>query len=73
MDDFAAKGTAWRLEFWFRPVDSADAFAVVAAVGVFSFVDHYASMQKGTADCPEDVGETTGLDCVSPAGKYEAV
>ena len=69
MDDFAAKSAAWGLEFRFRPVDSADAFAVVAAIGVFSFVDHYAGMQEGAADGPEDVGKTTGLDCVSPAGK----
>ena len=44
MDDLAAKGAAWRLEFRLGPVDSADAFAVVAAIGVFSFVDYYAGM-----------------------------
>ena len=44
MDDFAAKGAAWRLEFWFCPVDSAHTFAIVAAVCVFSFVDDYAGM-----------------------------
>ena len=55
MYDFAAKGAAWRLEFWFRPVDSADAFAIVAAVCVFSFVDYYAGMKQGAADGPENV------------------
>jgi hypothetical protein len=65
--DFAAKGSAWRFEFLFRPVDSADAFAVVAAVGVFAVVDYYARVEEGAADVPEDVGETTGLwdFCVS--------
>jgi hypothetical protein len=44
MDDFAAKGATWRFEFWFCPVYSTDAFAIVAAVGVFSFVDDYTGM-----------------------------
>lgn len=55
MDDFATKGAARRLEFGFRPVDTADAFAIVAAVCIFSFVDYYAGMQQGAADGPEDV------------------
>jgi hypothetical protein len=46
MDDLAAKGAAWGLEFWFRPVYSADAFAIVTAVCIFSFVDDYAGMQE---------------------------
>jgi hypothetical protein len=73
MDDFAAKGSAWRFEFRFCPVDSTDAFAIVAAVGVFAFVDYYAGVEEGAADVPEDVGETTGLDCVSLAVKYSDV
>ena len=44
MDDFAAKGAARRFEFWFCPVYTTDTFAIVAAVGVFSFVDDYAGM-----------------------------
>lgn len=55
MDDFAAKGAAWRLEFGFRPVDSTDTFAIVAAVCIFSFVDYYAGVKQGAADGPEDI------------------
>lgn len=44
VDYLAAKGSTWRFEFWFCPVDSADAFAIVAAVCIFSFVDNHARM-----------------------------
>jgi hypothetical protein len=71
--DFAAKGSARRFEFLFCPVDSADAFAIVAAVGVFAVVDYYARVEERAADVPEDVGETTGLEFVLVLEKVGSV
>lgn len=44
VEDLAAKSSTWRFEFWLCPVHSADTFAIVAAVCIFSLIDDYAGM-----------------------------
>lgn len=44
MENLAAECATRRLEFRSCPVNSADTFAIVATVGIFSFVDYDAGM-----------------------------
>lgn len=61
LQDLGPEGPARRLGPRLRPVYARHAAPVVAPVGVLLPVDHYARMQEGGADCPEDGGETAGL------------
>lgn len=64
LQDVGAKGAARRLELGFGPVDAGQAALGVAAVGVFVIVDHHAGVQEAAADCPEEGGESAGLEGV---------
>lgn len=70
VDDLAAKSATRRFEFGSCPVDSADAFAIVAAVSVFAVVDHHTRVEEGATNCPEYRGKTTGLRNVSQLQPY---